>query len=359
MLQAIQKNIIKFNQEQKEVERKTKLYNALEATRLKYIRKNKEQIKEIEKILQKMNKELVDFQDIIASTSAKISELEAEKERNRIEQEAQEKAKNDKDKVLEEINKQLASLDINTQIENKRNEIARLQKELLGADKNVKANEQQIQMFNTNISDINNKINNEHNNLNNIGEIIPSPFNVEDWGIIKQQYLAKKEAIERQEKIKHQIHIVENQKEQKNEELNNIKQQIKTSQEQYEKEKTTYFNNCGVTPNLNETIEEYKTRLLNNLSEEQVALQLALKENKQNFTDYHKDLERLQNSTKPQTHFDSQNATPLFEIVNFKEHVEDKDKETIESLLQHSGLLELLIEEENTREGIILCQENH
>ena len=353
------KNIIKINQERKDISRKTELYNALVATRLKYTRKNKEQIKEIEKTLQQMNKELVDFQVTIDITTSRISEIEDLKERNRIEQEAKEKVKYEKDKILAEVNKQLASLDIKTQIENKKNELNRLEKELLLANRNVKDTEQKIQMLNNNIAITNNKINNEQNKLTNIGEISPLPFNVEDWDYIQQQYLATKKSIERQEKIKNQIHIVEKQKEQKNAVFNNIKQQILKSQEQYEIEKAVYFNNCGITPNLNESLEAYKARLLNNLSKEQIELQLALKENKQNISMNNNELTRLQKSTKPQIHFDSQNATPLFEIVDFKEYVEDKDKEIIECLLQHSGLLELLVEEENTREGIILCQENH
>ena len=113
------KNIIKINEERKEIEKKTELYNALVATRLKYTRKNKEPIKEIEKTLRQMNKELIDFQVSIDLTTTAISEIEDLKEQNKIEQKNKEKVKSEKDKKLAEINKQLASLDIKTQIENK------------------------------------------------------------------------------------------------------------------------------------------------------------------------------------------------------------------------------------------------
>lgn len=353
------KNIIKINEERKEIEKKTELYNALVATRLKYTRKNKEPIKEIEKTLRQMNKELIDFQVSIDLTTTAISEIEDLKEQNKIEQKNKEKVKSEKDKKLAEINKQLASLDIKTQIENKQNELARIEKELIEANRNIKDNAQKIQILNNNISTTTNKINNEQNKLITIGEIIPLPFNVEDWVKIQQQYLESQKAIDRQGKIKNQMHIIEKQKEEKYEILNKVEKQILASKSQYEQAKTVYFDNCGITPKKNETIEDYKIRLLNNLNKEQVEIQLALKENKQYITMNQTELTRLKNSTKPQTHFDSQNATPLFEIVDFKEYVEDTDRQMIENLLKHSGLLELLVEEDNTREGIILCQENH
>lgn len=353
------KNIIKINEERKEIEKKTELYNALVATRLKYTRKNKEPIKEIEKTLRQMNKELVDFQVSIDLTTTAISEIEDLKEQNKIEQENKEKVKSEKDKKLAEINKQLASLDIKTQIENKQNELARIEKELIEANRNIKDNAQKIQILNNNISTTTNKINNEQNKLITIGEIIPLPFNVEDWAKIQQQYLESQKAIDIQGKIKNQMHIIEKQKEEKYEILNKVEKQILASKSQYEQAKTVYFDNCGITPKKNETIEDYKIRLLNNLNKEQVEIQLALKENTQDITMNQTELTRLQNSTKPQTHFESQNATPLFEIVDFKEYVEDADRQMIENLLKHSGLLELLVEEDNTREGIILCQENH
>ena len=353
------KNIIKINEERKEIEKKTELYNALVATRLKYTRKNKEPIKEIEKTLRQMNKELVDFQVSIDLTTTAISEIEDLKEQNKIEQENKEKVKSEKDKKLAEINKQLASLDIKTQIENKQNELARIEKELIEANRNIKDNAQKIQILNNNISTTTNKINNEQNKLITIGEIIPLPFNVEDWAKIQQQYLESQKAIDIQGKIKNQMHIIEKQKEEKYEILNKVEKQILASKSQYEQAKTVYFDNCGITPKKNETIEDYKIRLLNNLNKEQVKIQLALKENTQDITMNQTELTRLQNSTKPQTHFESQNATPLFEIVDFKEYVEDADRQMIENLLKHSGLLELLVEEDNTREGIILCQENH
>lgn len=353
------KNIIKINEERKEIEKKTELYNALVATRLKYTRKNKEPIKEIEKTLRQMNKELVDFQVSIDLTTTAISEIEDLKEQNKIEQENKEKVKSEKDKKLAEINKQLASLDIKTQIENKQNELARIEKELIEANRNIKDNAQKIQILNNNISTTTNKINNEQNKLITIGEIIPLPFNVEDWAKIQQQYLESQKAIDIQGKIKNQMHIIEKQKEEKYEILNKVEKQILASKSQYEQAKTVYFDNCGITPKKNETIEDYKIRLLNNLNKEQVEIQLALKENTQDITMNQTELTRLQNSTKPQTHFESQNATPLFEIVDFKEYVDDADRQMIENLLKHSGLLELLVEEDNTREGIILCQENH
>ena len=67
-------------------------------------------------------------------------------------------------------------------------------------------------------------------------------------------------------------------------------------------------------------------------------------------------LKELQASTKPVTHFISENAIPLFEIIDFKENVDTNTKERIEALLEMSGLLELLVEENNTDKGLILCR---
>lgn len=354
--EAYSTNIFKKYKEENEIKKKENLYDTLAYNRLSYIRKNKNVIKDINKVQEKMSRELIDSENKIKLYKEEKAEISNNIKRTEEELRKQGLQQFSKEKELNAIQKKLILFNVKEQIENKRKELAQLNKSIERKEENIKENTEELNEIENEIKNIQNGLDKENNLIKEIGELPVLPFEESEWNYIKEQYTKEEKSKKEYDKIKNQIVSRKTELARKQEELNTILNRFTEEENNYEKEKINYIKNCKEELLDNETIEEYKDRLKTKIAENKLKLEQEFNNLSEQETNNNKELEKLRNSTKPITHFKSKNAIPLFEIIDFKENVSEEMKAKIESSLRYANLLELLIYEEETKEGVILCK---
>lgn len=354
--EAYSTNIFKKYKEENEIKKKENLYDTLAYNRLSYIRKNKNVIKDINKVQEKMSRELIDSENKIKLYKEEKLEISNNIKRTEEELRKQGLQQFSKEKELNAIQEKLILFNVKEQIENKRKELAQLNKSIERKEDNIKENTEELNEIENEIKNIQNGLDKENNLIKEIGELSVLPFEETEWNYIKEQYTKEEKSKKEYDKIKNQIVSRKTELARKQEELNTILNRFTEEENNYEKEKINYIKNCKEELLDNETIEEYKDRLKTKIAENKLKLEQELSNLSEQETNNNKELEKLRNSTKPKTHFKSKNAIPLFEIIDFKENVSEEMKAKIESSLRYANLLELLIYEEETKEGVILCK---
>ena len=349
-------NIFKKYKEENEIKKKETLYNALAYNRLSYIRKNKNVIKDINKVREKMSRELIDLENKIELYKEEKIEISNNIKRTEEELKKQGLQQFSKEKDLKAIQEKLILFNVKEQIENKRKELSQLNKSIEKKEDNLKENTEELNEIENEIKNLQNDLDKENNLIKEIGELPVLPFEETEWNYIKEQYLQEEKSKKEYDKIKNQIVSRKNEFARKQEDLNTILNKLTEEKNNYEKEKIDYIKNCKEELLDNETIEEYKDRLKTKIAENKLKLEQELKNLLEQETNNNKELEKLRNSTKPKTHFKSKNAIPLFEVIDFKENASEEIKAKIESSLRYANLLELLIYEEETKEGVRLCK---
>lgn len=354
--EAYSTNIFKKYKEENEIKKKENLYDTLAYNRLSYIRKNKNVIKDINKVQEKMSRELIDSENKIKLYKEEKVEISNNIKRTEEELRKQGLQQFSKEKELNAIQEKLILFNVKEQIENKRKELAQLNKSIERKEDNIKENTEELNEIENEIKNIQNDLDKENNLIKEIGELPVLPFEESEWNYIKEQYTKEEKSKKEYDKIKNQIVSRKTELARKQEELNTILNRFTEEENNYEKEKINYIKNCKEELLDNETIEEYKDRLKTKIAENKLKLEQEFNNLSEQETNNNKELEKLRNSTKPITHFKSKNAIPLFEIIDFKENVSEEMKAKIESSLRYANLLELLIYEEETKEGVILCK---
>lgn len=354
--EAYSTNIFKKYKEENEIKKKENLYDTLAYNRLSYIRKNKNVIKDINKVREKMSRELIDLENKIELYKEEKTEISNNIKRTEEELRKQGLQQFSKEKELNAIQEKLILFNVKEQIENKRKELAQLNKSIERKEDNIKENTEELNEIENEIKNIQNGLDKENNLIKEIGELPVLPFEESEWNYIKEQYTKEEKSKKEYDKIKNQIVSRKTELARKQEELNTILNRFTEEENNYEKEKINYIKNCKEELLDNETIEEYKDRLKTKIAENKLKLEQEFNNLSEQEINNNKELEKLRNSTKPITHFKSKNAIPLFEIIDFKENVSEEMKAKIESSLRYANLLELLIYEEETKEGVILCK---
>ena len=349
-------NIFKKYKEENEIKKKETLYNALAYNRLNYIRKNKNVIKDINKVQEKMSRELIDLENKIELYKEEKIEISNNIKRTEEELKKQGLQQFSKEKELKAIQEKLILFNVKEQIENKRKELSQLNKSIERKEDNLKENTEELNEVENEIKNLQNDLDKENTLIKEIGELPVLPFEETEWNYIKEQYLQEEKSKKEYDKIKNQIVSRKNEFACKQEDLNTILNKLTEEKNNYEKEKVDYIKNCKEELLDNETIEEYKDRLKTKIAENKLKLEQELKNLLEQETNNNKELEKLRNSTKPKTHFKSKNAIPLFEVIDFKENISEEIKAKIESSLRYANLLELLIYEEEMKEGVRLCK---
>ena len=95
---------------------------------------------------------------------------------------------------------------------------------------------------------------------------------------------------------------------------------------------------------------------LDNLTNEQRAIVIAINELNEQLTQNEKQQKELQQTTEPKTHFVATNAQPLYTQIDFKENISEDNQRRIEALMQEAGFIELLTSADTLTKGAILCQ---
>lgn len=347
---------IAASEKQTELNKKVNLNNVLAEQRSKQNKENTKVVEDINKVQKNMSKELTTLELNLEKSDEKLNELETELDELETTVKDLKNQKDDYSIKLQEVEREIIRLDIDAKKETLNQELKFIQDKIKQTTKALNKEEDNKIERENELSKLNNKITNLNEQKETLGEITPLPFEINEWNTIEDSYKLYESTLNEQRDLTSELNATKANYTKELSEKNNLTIKINEETLRYNKEIENYYIACNEQPQENESLESFKNRLYEKLtydiSELNSSINILNKEKKDN----EKYLKELQQSTKPETHFISENAIPLFEIIDFKENVDNDTKERIETLLQMSGLLELLVEENNTDKGLILCK---
>lgn len=348
--------LISASEKQNELDKKISLNEVLAEQRSKSNKDNNKIVEEIRKIQKTMAKDLTNVELNLEKSDEKLNELETDLEESDANLKELKDKKDDYSRKLEEVNMQISRLDIDAKKANLNQKLKFIQDNIKRTTKDLEKEKEIKLEREQDLAKVNAKLKNLQKQEEEIGEITPLPFNNDEWDTIEESYKLYESTLNKQRDLTSQLNAAKANQAKELSEKNNLTIKINEETLRYNKEVENYYISCEEKPQENESLEAFKNRLYEALTyeitEHNSTINTLNKEEKEN----QKYLNELQMSTKPKTHFISENAIPLFEIIDFKENVNTDTKERIETLLQMSGLLELLVEENNTDKGLILCK---
>ena len=347
---------IAASEKQTELNKKINLNNVLAEQRSKQNKENNKVVEDINKVQKNISKELTTLELNLEKSDEKLNEFETELDNVEISVKELKEQKDDYSTKLQEVEREIIRLDIDAKKETLNQELKFIQDKIKQTTKALNKEEDNKNERENELSKLTNKITSLNEQKEKIGEITPLPFDINEWDTIEDNYKLYENTLNEQRDLTSELNATKANYSKELSEKNNLTIKINEETLRYNKEVENYYASCDEQPQENESLENFKNRLYETLTyeitEHNSSINILNKEEKEN----QKYLKELQQSTKPETHFISENAIPLFEVIDFKENVDINTKERIETLLQMSGLLELLVEENNTDKGIILCK---
>lgn len=345
-----------FKEEEK-LNRVNRLYKAIAVKRMEICNKNKKYEKQIESTKKAMSKSLVDEQFKLENLKESIESLSEQLAEKNLEIEKNESDKSLTQNRLNEVKNQLKDLDIETKIELKKEQLKNVQQQLNETTQQRDKERERLIRIEKQLEQVTTSLNNNQKDLSEI-EDVKLPFDINEWGEIKRQ------ADENQRMLAAKDKLLQEQS-YKTEKLNKLKENRKLLigklnylLDKKNEEEKHYFECLGLEHSENESIEEYKQKALTTYTEEKSLLLQQAKTLIEATRELEKELKHLSASNKPTTHFIAENATSLFELVDFKESIPEDKRRMIENTLKESGLLELIIKAENIEKGAYLCHKN-
>lgn len=348
--------LISASEKQNELDKKVSLNKVLAEQRSRQNKENNKSVEELTKVQKNMSKELTNLELNLEKSDETLNELEENLDRLDITVKDLKDQKDNYSRKLDEVKLEIARLDIDAKKEALNQKLKFIQNNIKQTTKDLEKEEKNKIEHENDLAKVNSKLARLQKQEEEIGEITPLPFNNDEWDIIEESYKLYESTLNEQRDLTSQLNAAKANHAKELSEKNNLTIKINKETLRYNKEVENYYISCDEQPHENESLEAFKNRLYEALTyeitEHNSTINTLNKEEKEN----QKHLKELQMSTKPETHFISENATPLFEVIDFKENVDTDTKERIEALLQMSGLLELLVEENNTDKGLILCK---
>lgn len=348
--------LISASEKQNELDKKISLNKVLAEQRSKQNKENDKSVEELTKVQKNMSKELTNLELNLEKSDETLNELEENLDKLDITVKGLKDQKDDYSRKLDEVKLEIAKLDIDAKKEDLNQKLKFIQDNIKRTTKTLEKEEKNKIERENDLAKVNTKLAHLQKQKEEIGEITPLPFHNDEWDVIEESYKLYESTLNKQRDLTSQLNAAKDNHTKELSEKNNLTIKINEETLRYNKEVENYYISCGEQPQENESLETFKNRLYETLTyeitEHNSTINTLNKEEKEN----QKYLKELQMSTKPETHFISENATPLFEVIDFKENVDTNTKERIEALLQMSGLLELLVEENNTDKGLILCR---
>lgn len=345
-----------FKEEEK-LNRVNRLYKAIAVKRMEICNKNKKYEKQIESTKKAMSKSLVDEQFKLENLEESIESLSEQLAEKNLEIEKNESDKSLTQNRLNEVKNQLKDLDIETKIELKKEQLKNVQQQLNETTQQRDKERERLIRIEKQLEQVTTSLNNNQKDLSEI-EDVKLPFDINEWDEIKRQ------ADENQRMLAAKDKLLQEQS-YKTEKLNKLKENRKLLigklnylLDKKNEEEKHYFECLGLEHSENESIEEYKQKALTTYTEEKSLLLQQAKTLIEATRELEKELKHLSASNKPTTHFIAENATSLFELVDFKESIPEDKRRMIENTLKESGLLELIIKAENIEKGAYLCHKN-
>lgn len=338
-----------------ELQKSKELLETLSAKRLKISEKNKKEISSIRRIQKKMSKELVDEENNLLELKDDIFNKKENLEKKEDELKNKQLEEEDLKKKLSTIEITLANSNIEQQIELKKQKLATLQENLSHKTKQQKQNAnfaegigQSVQQYCSQVQKIEEDI-----------QLLYEPvleFELSNWDAIRKEAESYKQVLFQKEKLENEQEYTIRNIEEFQLKYERTRSELETEIKNYQRELLAYYELINATPSPNETFAEYHHRILTEsigLKQATKELISKLKEDKKGLVD---ELNKLKQTTEPQTTFIAKSGKPLFELIDFNNDIPVHTQEMIESTLRESGLLELIVDATDVEKGTYLCQ---
>lgn len=338
-----------------ELQKSKELLETLSAKRLKTSEKNKKEISSIRRIQKKMSKELVDEENNLLELKDDIFNKKENLEKKEDELKNKQLEEEDLKKNLSTIEITLANSNIEQQIELKKQKLATLQENLSHKTKQQKQNAnfaegigQSVQQYCSQVQKIEEDI-----------QLLYEPvleFELSNWDTIRKEAESYKQVLFQKEKLENEQEYTIRNIEEFQLKYERTRSELETEIKNYQRELLAYYELINATPSPNETFAEYHHRILTEsigLKQATKELISKLKEDKKGLVD---ELNKLKQTTEPQTTFIAKSGKPLFELIDFNNDIPVHTQEMIESTLRESGLLELIVDATDVEKGTYLCQ---
>ena len=246
---------------------------------------------------------------------------------------------------------ELSNHDLKTVIQQKEFELNQLKKSIATNQSNLSSVERDLQRAHTNKNNTEDTIINLQNELHNLVEPLPLPFDVADWDSIKSQAKEYQDSLNKQNSLKQNLETSQQKEHDLTNDITKLNEDLTVKKLQFDQELETYFLSTKEQPFVNESLNDYQSRLLDKTNLQKAQNQQEILAQKNILTEAQIELKSLQNSDKIKNHFKATNAKPLYEVIDFKDFVSEDDKNKIESYLRDSGLLELIISADDIKKG--------
>lgn len=334
---------------------KLSLLNTLSEARKKQSDKNSENIKKIEDIQKKMNGDLNKIESDLERSELSLSRMQADKEELEAQKQIKQSEKEELEKRQEEINQYFRTHNIEGILEQKKNTLQEIEKQINQNNKDLNQIDKEIQDNTLKQSHYSNKIAQTTQGLEALVELEPPipPFKEEDWASIEQE--AREKETNRKNLNDAEIRLREKDKaiRDKTSEIKEAETKLKNVKEEYNENCKNFLSQFKKPKMESETLSDYRERMLEEFVNADNKTRIKIEENEKVIIEIDQQLKELEE--KPiQTNFIANNAQPLFELVDFKENISQDEKERIEALLKEAGLLELLVTAEDIEKGVYL-----
>lgn len=336
-LTSYSQHIVKAADEQRKIHGLLKEQSAIAKTRSQQSKKNQELLKNLQEILGNMFNSINKNTNELETLNQELQELETQREQHEIDQ------KNNQ-KELETVVKEL---------ESRRQENRDIEQHIYDLKKDIKNEKEKENNFQNQLNDCNKDLSEinttlaqkeqEYNETLKKLEQTPQPilpFAYEQWPAINKSF--------------------ENDKK-RHKEYEQFETTIKNLDKTIKKDDENVDDANGQFTSLMDQARQYHPDAkldvrLDNLTNEQRAIVIAINELNEQLTQNEKQQKELQQTTEPKTHFVATNAQPLYTQIDFKENISEDNQRRIEALMQEAGFIELLTSADTLTKGAILCQ---
>lgn len=344
-------SIYDYNQQKVELDIKTDILTYLAKERHKLSHTNQNALDNADKTRRKMNTALNNLEEEISNLNQDLGSLEEQIEQNSKDLKDNELSKSDLEDQLKRIEMELSNHDLKTVIQQKEFELNQLKKSIATNQSNLSSVERDLQRAHTNKNNTEDTIINLQNELHNLVEPLPLPFDVADWDSIKSQAKEYQDSLNKQNSLKQNLETSQQKEHDLTNDITKLNEDLTVKKLQFDQELKTYFLSTKEQPFVNESLNDYQSRLLDKTNLQKAQNQQEILAQKNILTEAQIELKSLQNSDKIKNHFKATNAKPLYEVIDFKDFVSEDDKNKIESYLRDSGLLELIISADDIKKG--------
>lgn len=338
-----------------ELQKSKELLETLSAKRLKTSEKNKKEISSIRRIQKKMSKELVDEENNLLELKDDIFNKKENLEKKEDELKNKQLEEEDLKKKLSTIEITLANSNIEQQIELKKQKLATLQENLSHKTEQQKQNAKFAEGIGQSVQQYCSQVQKIEEDIQLLYEPVLE-FELSNWDAIRKEAESYKQVLFQKEKLENEQEYTIRNIEEFQLKYERTRSELETEIKNYQRELLAYYELINTTPSPNETFAEYHHRILTEsigLKQATKELISKLKEDKKGLVD---ELNKLKQTTEPQTTFIAKSGKPLFELIDFNNDIPVHTQEMIESTLRESGLLELIVDATDVEKGTYLCQ---